>query len=129
MPVQIGAVVVSWVFIAFLMVFYQSQSMADESKIIPVVCPDAIERYHFKKALFRIKLNGQEYTRIGEFRVYNNPLHIMLFIEPALDGQPNSQEYIHLSQEAVDSIRPTQSEAEYEFLVAEPLGKCLFRTG
>lgn len=72
-------------------------------------------------------INGKAHTRIGEFKIHLNPPHIDLLIAPALDGEPHSFEEIHLSQEAVDSIRPIQNEAEYEFVVAAQLNHCLFR--
>ena len=101
--------------------------MADEPKFIPVVCPDAWEKYGHKRALFRVVLNGKQYTRIGDFRIHHNPVRIILQIHPALDGEPHSFEDVHLSQEAVDSIRPIQNQAEYEFVVTGILGNCLFR--
>ena len=98
----------------------------NEPKIIPVVCSDAWERYGNKKALFRVAMNGKEFTRIGDILVHFNPLHIVLRIVPDLHGNLNTCEDIHLSQEAVDSIRPIQNQAEYDFVLTLPMNNLLF---
>jgi hypothetical protein len=99
--------------------------MSDEPKIIPVVCPDAFERYANRKVAFSVVLHGENRSYVGEFFIEFNPVRVSIRIVPDLFGNLYSSQYIRLSQEAVDSIRPIENEV-FDFVVTQQLNRCLF---
>lgn len=100
--------------------------MAEERKSIPVVCGNALAYAH-KKVLFSILIDGKDRALAGTFHVELNPARISIRIHPGRSGELGSIEYLHLSQEAVDSIRASD-DGEFDFVVTRPLGKPLFQT-
>ena len=97
-----------------------------QPKMIPVVCPGAMEKYNYKRVLFSVLIGRETEERIGEFLIQIDPLRVNIRIEPDLFHSPHSREEIHLSQEAVDSIQPIQHE-KFEFVVTAQLKSCLYR--
>ena len=101
--------------------------MLDNMKMIPVNCPDAWEKFGNKKALVTIKWGTELKTFIANFIVRQNPTRIGLEIQPSLDGDETQWDEIHLSQEAVDMLRPIPNERGYDFVLPESLSYCHFR--